>query len=430
MTVRVEPLAHLVEESFEEAGFLWSRWESDLSSISRNIDEVWSWTEDRLSGALDGALLASDAMLEPWVRRSIESGRRQELSSLAYVLSTSAAPSARALLARTLADAKGTRLNALIRGLEVAPLDGTFAPVTKVLARQSPEHAAALSGLKAFRRAALGDELKVGYESADPACQVLALHAARQLPLQYAAAWVDAGLKSEHAAVRAAAMQTGIRHQIPNAWHEAIIAVRERNSEYARLLPVLAMLGHETEHQLIFSLLGEPKLQRRAIWSLGCIGTQEAAHYCIVALKHPKLARMAAEAYCAITGVDLVRERMSLPEPDEPSPAFEDDDLDANLVPSAEDQWPLPNPDALKEHWQRQHQRLQPGIRYARGEAVEPMTLMRAIETAPMLRRPSYLFELYVRSSGKYDAEPRTTRSIQRQMMAAGRMRLAELAVH
>jgi len=45
-----------------------------------------------------------------------------------------------------------------------------------------------------------------------------------------------------------------------------------------------------------------------------------------------------------------------------------------------------------------------------------------------MLRRPDYLFELYVRSGGKYDVEARTTRAVQRHMMAAGRARLAEPA--
>src|SRR5258708_5421288 len=64
MNVKVEPLPHLIDESFEEAAFLWSRWEADLSSISRNLDEVWTWTEDRLGGALDGVALASNAILE------------------------------------------------------------------------------------------------------------------------------------------------------------------------------------------------------------------------------------------------------------------------------------------------------------------------------------------------------------------------------
>ena len=49
-----EPYWDLVEQSLEEAAFFWKRWEADLESLTRSLDDVWSWTEDRLHGALDG----------------------------------------------------------------------------------------------------------------------------------------------------------------------------------------------------------------------------------------------------------------------------------------------------------------------------------------------------------------------------------------
>jgi uncharacterized protein (TIGR02270 family) len=239
---------------------------------------------------------------------------------------------------------------------------------------------------------------------------------------------VDTGLKAEDPAVRLAAMETGIRHRIPNAWREALSALRDKRGILASLMPMVAMLGQESEHQMLFSLLGEPALQRAALWSLGTIGTLEAGHYCIAALKHPKLSRMAAEAYCAITGADLARDRLSMPEPDEPTPSFEADNLDANLVPTPEEQWPLPSPDALRRHWNEQQSRFHRGVRYVRGQPTSLEVLMRAMESAPMLRRSDYAFELYVGTEGKYDVEPRTTRAIQRSMMTLGRTRLAEPA--
>lgn len=428
MGAQVQPLAHLIDESFEEAAFLWSRWEADLASISRNLDEVWSWTEDRLSGALDGVRLAPDSALERLVETAVSAGEPLALTVCGRVLADAPAPGARALLAQTLSAATGAQLRALMRGIEVAVLNGSFAPVSKLLSRHSQEHAAALAGLKAFRRAALSDELQRAFESNVTELQAQALRAARQLPQQYVAAWVDTGLKAEDPAVRLAAMETGLRHQIPNAWREALLALRDKRGNCASLLPMVAMLGQEAEHQLLFSLLGEAELQRAALWSLGSIGTVEAASYCIAALKHPKLSRMAAEAYCAITGADLAKDRMSMPEPDEPTPSFEADDLDANLVPTLEQQWPLPNPDALRKHWNEQESRFHGGVRYLRGQPCSIEVLMRAMETAPMLRRPDYAFELFVRSAGKYDVETRATRAIQRSMMAVGRTVLAEPA--
>ena len=124
----------------------------------------------------------------------------------------------------------------------------------------------------------------------------------------------------------------------------------------------------------------------------------------------------------------MARDRLTNPEPDEAAPAFEADDLDANLVPTPAEQWPLPNPDALREHWNKAQARFQNGVRYVRGKPATLEALMIAVETAPMLRRPDYVFELYVRSGGKYDVEPRTTRAVQRQMMTVGRARLTEPA--
>jgi uncharacterized protein (TIGR02270 family) len=428
MNAQVEPLPDLIDESFEEASFLWSRWEADLSSISRNLDEVWTWTEDRLGGALDGVQLASDAILERLTRSAVDEGERNALSVCGHVLATAAAPSARALLGDVLRAATGDKLRALMRGIEVAPLDGSFAPITKTLTRHSPEHAAALARLKAFRRAELGGELATAYESNVTNLQVDALRAARQLPAQYAAAWVDAGLKHDDPGVRLAAIETGIRQRIPNAWAAALAAVRQPRREFAALLPRVAMLGGDAEHQLIFAALAKPAVQRAAIWALGNIGSRDAAAYCIAALKHPELARSAGEAYCAITGADLGRDRLTMAEPDEPAPAFEADDLDANLVPAPEEQWPLPGPELIRQHWNDHQARFQNGVRYVQGQPASLDALMRAVESGPMLRRPDYLFELYVRSGGKYDVEPRTTRAVQRRMMATGLARLAEPA--
>src|SRR5436190_11144567 len=53
----------LVEESLDEAAFLWGRWESELVSLTRSLDEVWTWTEDRLHGALDGVRAAGPAFV-------------------------------------------------------------------------------------------------------------------------------------------------------------------------------------------------------------------------------------------------------------------------------------------------------------------------------------------------------------------------------
>jgi uncharacterized protein (TIGR02270 family) len=302
MAAKTGPFQSLIEECLNEAGFLWSRWEADLGSLTRNLDEVWTWTEDRLCGALDGVKLAPAATLEGLVAESLVDGRYPELSTCGHVLASSPAANARALLAEALGQSSGARLRALLRGVEVAHLDGSFAPVAKFLARHGPEHAAALARLKAFRRASLGEELTAAYESQVNEWQLEALRAARALPAPYSAAWVDAGLRHDDPKARLVAMETGIRQQVPNAWSAALTTVREPDADSATLLPFVAMLGSEADQEPIFTALATGRLQRSAIWALGNIGNRKAAEHCVLAMKHPQLARVAGEAYCAITG--------------------------------------------------------------------------------------------------------------------------------
>jgi uncharacterized protein (TIGR02270 family) len=422
------PFAHLIEESFEEAAFLWKRWEGELASLTRNLDEVWSWTEDRLCGAMDGVRIAPRETLERLVRDSLTEGDTSKLSVCAHALAGMRSADAAALLEEVLRTATGARLVALIRGAEVAEIDGTFAPITRMLGRNGPQHAAALARLKAFRRATLGNELKLCYESGEVALQIAALRASRQLPSSYAAAWTQAGLEHPDAKVRMEAMESGIHSRIPNAWSAALSAARDLGRESAPLLRYIAMLGNAEDHKIVYAALAKPRLQRAAIWALGHLGTRDAAEHCLMAMKHPALARAAGEAYAAITGTDLARARLTAAEPETAPPSFQSDDLDADLVSTAEELWPLPDVQRVSDHWKKRAAGWEAGARHVRGGPISLEGLMQAVEGAPMLRRPDYLVELRVRTRGRYDVEPRALRAAQRAMMTVGRSRLAEAA--
>lgn len=422
---KIDPLPDLIDESLDEATFLWQRWEAELSSPHRNLDEIWDWTEDRLAGALDGVRVAPDAMLESLLAGAMSSDDAFRQTAAASALATAPTRNARHLLAGAVRDATGAQLAACMRGIEVANLDGSFAPVSKVLSGSGPEHSAALCRLKAFRRASLGSELAAAFESRVVSLQVEVMRAIRHLPPEYVGSWVATGLKHEHAAVRAAAIESGISRRIPNAWAAALEYVRQPRAETSRLLPMVAMLGGPAEHKLILDSVTDASLQRASLWSLGHIGTRDAAETCLLAMKNPKLARMGGEAYCTITGANLERDKLTEPEPeDPPTPAFEKDDLDANLVPRPEELWPLPDAQLVRKHWSEVSPRFQPGRRYLRGAPHDGQALLSAIVNGPMLRRTDHAFEMYVRSEGRFDVETRASAPVQKHMIASSQARL------
>jgi uncharacterized protein (TIGR02270 family) len=164
-----------------------------------------------------------------------------------------------------------------------------------------------------------------------------------------------------------------------------------------------------------------PELQASAIWALGHIGNVRAADACVSGMQHEAIARACGEAYCWITGADLERDTLSIKEPPADAPAFEDDDLDANLVPPPEALWPLPDAEAVKNHWLAIRSDWSASVRHIRGKPASGDTLLSMMETGPMLRRPDLALELRVKTRGRYDVEPRAFTGRQRQMMMVSR---------
>ena len=426
-----DPYWDLVEQSLEEAAFFWKRWEADFENLTRSLDEVRSWTEDRLHGALDGVRVAGDKVVEA-TEVALRGKDQAALTAAAHVLAARTPAHAREALAVAVRNAKGAALRAMIRGIETAALDASFAPVTAVLASAGPEHSAALCRIKRFRRVAPGREVTDALQSGIPDLQAEALrsltYAAEESTAARHIAW---GLKSDDREVRSAAIQTGIRRGDPAAWQAAVQLAEERNAECAPLLSALAALGSPEEQELVIRALREPGLQRAGLFAIAYIGTPQAVEICLAGIRDEKLARIAAEAYCAITGAELARDGLAAPEPHEgPSPPrLEDDPLEANLVPAAADQWPLPDLDGVRRHWQSIQRQFGEGARHWRGRPAGLETLFAAIERGPMHRRDDLALELAVRTGGKYDLETRAFAHVQRSMMQAARTRAALPAV-
>jgi uncharacterized protein (TIGR02270 family) len=414
------PFQDLVEESFDEAAFLWRRWEHELTSLTRNLDEVWSWTEDRLHGALDGVRVGGASAIEI-AKTALLGDEIDRMAVATAVLGSSPEQAAIEIVAAALTEAKGDKLSAMLRGLELAGSDQALRAAASALRSPDPILAAALCRLKAFRRVAPGDELATASSSKNHAAQRDAIRAARLVTSGAADEWIASALQSEGAEVRYAAVESGVCLRMAHAWDAATRFAGQRDPMAGPYLNLLALFGAAAEHEVVFNALRIPGLQNAAIWALGHIGNVRAAEACIAGMQHEPLARACGEAYCWMTGADLVRDRLAVEETPADAPAFEDDDLDANLVPAPEALWPQPDPDAVRKHWLKQGVDWGTSVRHVRGNPATGDVLLEAIETGPMLRRPDLVLQLRVKTRGRYDVETRAFAPRQRQMMAAGR---------
>ena len=340
------PFSDLIDESLHEATFLWGRWEQELTSLTRNLDEIDGWTEDRLHGALDGVRVAGAGLLD-LVSPGLRAGDSRQVAVSAALIGSSNSDAATAAMDAALRDADDMQLDALLRGLELLGTPPLLRAAAKVLVDRGPRYAGGLCRLKAFRRVAAGDEIAAAFGSGDMRAQIAALHAASHTTAPHGRACLMDGIHSENPIVGAAGVEQGIATGVREAWEMARARAARLDEQAAPYLKVVALLGSRDDQDVIYSALRNPTLRVAAVAALGHIGTPRAVDACIAGMKHEEFARVAGEAYCWITGADLDRDRLAVAEPQPEAPAFEEDDLDANLVPRPETLWPMPDPTAV-----------------------------------------------------------------------------------
>ncbi len=411
----------IVEESFDEAEFLWKRWEDSLVSHARDLAGTTFWVEERLAGSLDGVRVGGEAAFEPLIAAALASDEPWRLVVAAHVAATGDSAKARELLSIMIGAAVGERLSLLRRAVEVVPRDDQVESFEGTLARGGLEQKAALLSLRSFRRRAPGRELDEVLRAENPAARAVALEAARRLGAREGLPLVEFGLGESEIAPRNAALESGLVLGSRAAWARCLELVRAQGPGVGRLLLLVAVLGTEKDQDLVLAAFSNESLRRDALFAAGFAGTLRTADACAEALRSGIEVKLAAEALCAITGLSLEAERLVEPEPpspDEPIP-FEQEDLDADLVPAPDDLLPRPKVAEVLSWWDANRARFPSGIRHLGGRPLELRGLQEILERGPMRRRCATALELAIRTQGRYDVSTRAFTTVQRTQMRA-----------
>ncbi len=161
---------------------------------------------------------------------------------------------------------------------------------------------------------------------------------------------------------------------------------------------VLRALPLERGRDVVRRLTATPAARKLAIGATGVIGDPQAIPWLLAQMEDPDLARMAAEAFSGITGLDLVRDDLAKDAPDdEAGDSSEPDEAAAQvewIPPSHEDSLPWPDVDKLK-HWWNQHKAdFPPGQRHLCGQPVSAGQAVRVLMAGRQRDRASAALEL------------------------------------
>ncbi|WNZ62548.1 hypothetical protein QEG98_01495 [Myxococcus sp. MxC21-1] len=98
-----------------------------------------------------------------------------------------------------------------------------------------------------------------------------------------------------------------------------------------------------------------------------------------------------------------------------------EEDLHAPLTPGPDDALPLACAAAVERWWSEARKHLQPESRVLGGRPFTATSLVEALETLPMRRRPPLALELAIRTGGQYAVVPHGWLHVQRRQAAEAR---------
>ena len=413
----------VIDQHLEEAGALWSGWEEALLAPDRTLAELAASDEERLLAHLEGLVVGGPPVAIERLLPALADDMDHELV-LAAALGLLCGPAAVSHLEpvlESLATAEGACRAALVRAMQLAPLCGLEVLVAHLAGDTDPALRAAAIEVLAFHRADLSGQLPVLLQDNDAAVRTQAMKAARHPQGATVLPLVAHGLEDPSPRVRHMALEAGLVHGLEPC--------RQRCRELAaqpgegRFLLLLCLAEGADALEPLTAALSRSGDADAALLACGYLGLPETVPGILEHLDGPpETARLAGEAFCAITGLDLVASGMTVQtevqEPDEPVP-LEHEDLEGDLVPSPEDHLPLPDAAAVRSWWEHNRSCFAPGQRYLAGQPVTGNAYRLALFDGPLRRRHTLALELAIRTRGRLMPETRTWARVQLQVLAA-----------
>ena len=413
----------VMEEHLEEAGFLWTMWERALVAPDYTLDELAAREEQRLVAHLDALVQGGEPVVEELLVPALEQDEA-EISVAAALALTAAGHGPRVLEALGAAAGLTPGVWGLRRALELSALDGVrggleelCAPGGSPLARALALEALAFHGVSA---GVLPGEL---LSSEDPVVVRALLRAGRVAPGALPEEVTERGLASEDPALRDVALRTGILLGAESARRRCDELVQERVAGARAAMELVSLQSGPASVRSLEPSLASPELALDALWALGFCGSVEAAELCVTVLQggDELLAAAAAEALCAITGLDLTATGLVKA----PEPGLEEPDEEGGLVlaTTAEESLLAPDVEQVCAWWEARRAKLSPGVRYIMGRPAELSAVAGALHCAPLWRRHGLALDLGARAD-----RDRATRINTRTWCLVQRRRVHELA--
>jgi uncharacterized protein (TIGR02270 family) len=415
----------LLAQHREEAAFLWQQWEHALDSPQYSFVEIARDVERRLRAHVRALAKGGRRVKERVLLPALTAKDPGTLSASAYTLLDAGEGQDVPKVIRAFALGKAHARGHIARALEVSETPEVVDQLLPVLDVSNV-------GLLTLVVQVLGSRRKLSDEAihrlvgnADSTVRATTFAAARHSPTAISSSAIEAALRSSSEQEREAALLTGLVGGMKAAWKACQARVSAPGRVGRLFLVLFAMGSDEADTVRLLERLDDPDSRNDTLFALGYSGRVVAAEVCLPFLENEDetVSRLAAEAFSAITGLAIsgqyARDESPEDEPEEPV-SFEEEDLEADLVPALEAALPLAEPDVVRSWWAKARPRFDPSTRTIAGKPFDLGTLVEALRSGQARRRQMLGLELAIRSKGTVQVETRAFAATQlRQLDAA-----------
>jgi len=411
----------VLELHLDEAAFLWQQWERTLDSPLHLFPDLARGTEWRLRASLSALTAAGRRAADRLLRPAMAGKDLDQVRVAAAVLLAPGEGQDVEAVLKAYGHGKQAHRPAIARALELAGSSEVSLQMLPLLDVAVPFTLVPAIRLLAFRRAIPEPTLARLLNASDPSVAAAALAAARYAPGIASAPMLEHALRSTPAE-QEAALVTGLVSGYRSIWGicSDLAGSPGQAGRMARVL--LAMGGDDSDLAELIAMLFDPTLTADTLWALGFSGRVAAADACLpwMEVDDGALARLAGEAFAAITGLSLSGPflRETDPKDEEDGLGHRSDPIDIGLTLAPEAQLPLPENVAVASWWEEKRPNFDPTRRYLSGRAFDSSCLIDTLLKGPARRRHMLALELAIRSRGAVQVETRAFASAQLRQLA------------
>lgn len=383
----------IYEEHLDEAAWLWGKWEESLDSAVYALGDAAVGPEERLLAHLDGLVLGGQPVARKLLVPALTSDDLGGIAAAAWALTQAEDADHQDTVIGALASAESSACAAVGRALYLAPRADLSRLVPLWNTGAPPVRAIVFDAFGPREPGWVRANIEPALRSGQPPLIVAALRAVRNARERVFLDHVQVALQSEDAEVRREAMSTGLALGVRTAW-SVCRTFAGAPGDFCRFpLGLLATSHDPNDRAFVRGRAMDAEVGRHALWALGFAGDAESAEVLVRAMSDEKTAKVAGEAFSAITGLAIVGPLVK-PGVTEGPNAEEVESDDPPPVVRSEDSLSEPRVEAVKKWWDRERAHFRSGSRFIHGQPRNPETLRAALTAAATWRREILSIEL------------------------------------